>query len=201
LTALEEENADGQLDNIAKSLKSSIAALLYRNKLIKIADTNQDGWLVLKEYVGSDVADDDEGEKHIRCAAAAAADKVKRRAEVTKGAGRGGRGGYKPCGGYNNQAGHYQYNQQYNQQAAPQYLNQYQPYTPQPLQNSQPPAHAQGAYAAQYATPAPASAQAPRPRGGCFLCGGPHYARDCPTAKQQVAGVQSQVEAQYQVRQ
>jgi hypothetical protein len=195
LTAIEEENAAGQLDSIAKSLRAAIASLLYRNKLIKIADTNQDGWLVVKEYVGSTVADDDEDEKHIRRAAAAAADIVKRRSESTRGAGRGGRGGYKPRGGYN-QAGHYQY-QQYNSQAAPQYSNQYHTYTPQQQQTSQPPVQAQGAYTAQYATAAPAASQAPRPRGGCFLCGGPHYARDCPTAKQQVSGVQSQVEAQF----
>jgi len=197
LTAIEEENPVGQLDSIAKSLRASIASLLYRNKLIKIADTNQDGWLVVKEYVGSTVADDDEDERHIRRAAAAAADIIKRRSEGTKVASRGGRGGFKPRGGYNNQAGNYHYQQQYNPQAAPQYMNQYHAYTPQQQQTSQPPVQAQGAYTAQYATPAPAASQAPRSRGGCFLCGGPHYARDCPTAKQQVSGVQSQVEAQF----
>ena len=37
-----------------------------RQKLIKIADKNRDGWLVVKEYERDDLASDSEDEKKIR---------------------------------------------------------------------------------------------------------------------------------------
>jgi len=37
-----------------------------RQKLIKIADKNRDGWLVVKEYESDDLASGSEGEKKIR---------------------------------------------------------------------------------------------------------------------------------------
>ena len=43
-----------------------------RQKLIKIADKNRDGWLVVQEYETDDLASDSEDEKKIRKAKAAA---------------------------------------------------------------------------------------------------------------------------------
>ena len=43
-----------------------------RQKLIKIADKNGDGWLVVREYESDDLASDSEDEKKIRKAKAAA---------------------------------------------------------------------------------------------------------------------------------
>ena len=50
-----------------------------RQKLIKIADKNRDGWLVVQEYESDDLASDPEDEKKIRKAKAAA---EKKRNEV-----------------------------------------------------------------------------------------------------------------------
>jgi hypothetical protein len=200
LTLLEEKNNDGALNDVSDGIKSTISALLFRNKLIKIADTSKDGWLVVKEYIGSNFMEDDEDQKQLRRAEASAATKVKRLTETSKvvPAVRGGRGGYRGRGGYPQNQGYYsgqqapsyqpyQY-QQYNQYQQYQPQQQYQQYQGAPQQ----PSAAQGSYANPNQ-----QAQAPRPRGGCFLCGGPHYARDCPGAKHQVAGVQGQIEAQY----
>ena len=43
-----------------------------RQKLIKIADKNRNGWLVVQEYESDDLASDSEDEKKIRKAKAAA---------------------------------------------------------------------------------------------------------------------------------
>lgn len=48
-----------------------------RQKLIKIADKNRDGWLVVQEYQTDDLASDSEDEKKIRKARAAAEKKRK----------------------------------------------------------------------------------------------------------------------------
>ena len=48
-----------------------------RQKLIKIADKNRDGWLVVQEYETDDLASDSEDEKKIRKAKAAAEKKRK----------------------------------------------------------------------------------------------------------------------------
>ena len=45
--------------------------------MIKIADKNKDGWLVVQEYVSDDLASDCEDEKKIRKAKAAAEKKRK----------------------------------------------------------------------------------------------------------------------------
>ena len=49
-----------------------------RQKLIKIADKNKDGWLVVQEYESDDLASDSEDEKKIRKAKAAAERKRRR---------------------------------------------------------------------------------------------------------------------------
>ena len=128
LTSITEKSDSCDLDDIAENIKSDISALLYRNKLIKIADSTEDGWLVVKEYVGSEITDNEEDEKHLRRARAAAADKIKKR-DDKKPAVRGGRGGYSRGRGNYQHGGYYS-----GQQVQPQY--QYQ--THQPYQNLKP---------------------------------------------------------------
>ncbi|CAH3125521.1 unnamed protein product, partial [Pocillopora meandrina] len=71
---------NAQLDNILTQIDESTEAKLIikkRQKLIKIADKNRDGWLVVQEYETDDLASDSEDEKKIRKAKAAAEKKRK----------------------------------------------------------------------------------------------------------------------------
>ena len=69
-----------RLDNILAGSPADIHKLVAeaeliikkRQKLIKIADKNKDGWLVVQEYETDDLASDAEDEKNIRKAKAAA---------------------------------------------------------------------------------------------------------------------------------
>ena len=47
-------------------LQKEISSLKKRQKLIKIADKNRDGWLVLRDYESDDLASDSEDERKIR---------------------------------------------------------------------------------------------------------------------------------------
>ena len=58
-------------------LKNGKLLIKERQKLIKIADKNKDGWLVVQEYESDDLASDFEDEKKIRKAKAAAEKKRK----------------------------------------------------------------------------------------------------------------------------
>ena len=80
-----------QLDNIFTRIDESASSpadvhklvvegkllIKKRQKLIKIADKNKDGWLVVQEYESDDLASDSEDEKKIRKAKAAAEKKRK----------------------------------------------------------------------------------------------------------------------------
>ena len=56
-----------------------------RQTLIKIAEKNKDGWLVIQEYDSDDLASDSEDEKKIRKAKAAAEKKRKEAKSTTSG--------------------------------------------------------------------------------------------------------------------
>ena len=66
-----DESADSPAD-IQKLVAEGKQIIKKRQKLIKIADKNKDGWLVVQEYESDDLASDSENEKKIRKAKAAA---------------------------------------------------------------------------------------------------------------------------------
>ena len=63
--------------DIHKLVAEANLIIKKRQKLIKIADKNRDGWLIVQEYVTDDLASDSEDEKKIRKAKAAAEKKRK----------------------------------------------------------------------------------------------------------------------------
>ena len=66
-----DESADSPAD-IHKLVAEGKQIIKKRQKLIKIADKNKGGWLVVQEYESDDLASDSEDEKKIRKAKAAA---------------------------------------------------------------------------------------------------------------------------------
>jgi hypothetical protein len=154
-------------------VRDGIAAIMLRNKHIKMADESPAGWGLIREYTKHAHAADDADDAKIRRCEATALAKQKKPSEATqkpKAAGRGrGRGGGAPASS-----------------AATTTLD---PFTWALLQQS----------AQQYTIPtlptlgqfAPAVAHAPKKLGPCFLCQGPHLAKDCPFAKAQNAAVQA----------
>ena len=71
-----DESASSPAD-VHKLVKEGKLLIKKRQKLIKIADKNKDGWLVVQEYESDDLASDSEDEKKIRKAKAAAEKKRK----------------------------------------------------------------------------------------------------------------------------
>jgi hypothetical protein len=167
LTALElNDSVEAKL-----KLRDGIAAIMLRNKHIKMADESPAGWGLIREYTKHAHAEDDADDAKIRRCEAAALAKQKKPSEAAqkpKAAGRG-RGRGAPASS-----------------AAATTLD---PFTWALLQQS----------AQQYTIPtlpalgqfAPAIAQAPKKLGPCFLCQGPHLAKDCPFARAQNAAVQA----------
>ena len=70
------DDSAGSPDDIHKLVAEGKLIIKKRQKLIKIADKNRDGWLVVQEYESDDLASDSEDEK-IRKAKAAAEKKRK----------------------------------------------------------------------------------------------------------------------------
>ena len=75
LTQIDEST--GSPADIHKLVAEAKLIIKKRQKLIKIADKNRDGWLVVQEYETDDLASDSEDEKKIRKAKAAAEKKRK----------------------------------------------------------------------------------------------------------------------------
>ena len=71
------DDSVGSPDDIHKLVAEGKLIIKKRQKLIKIADKNRDGWLVVQEYESDDLASDSEDEKKIRKAKAAAEKKRK----------------------------------------------------------------------------------------------------------------------------
>ena len=75
LTQIDEST--GSPADIHKLVAEAKLIIKKRQKLIKIADKNRDGWLVVQEYETDDLASNSEDEKKIRKAKAAAEKKRK----------------------------------------------------------------------------------------------------------------------------
>ena len=207
LTAFEE----GQELEIEAAIRAAIKALNGRNKLIKLADNSSVGWAFVDEYLRSEVANDEEDDRHIRRCEAAAVEKRRLRQEAgNRGRGRGGKGRgrqqpYPQAEGHRGQgrsdysdsySGGYQdsdYHYQYHQQAPAGYYSRAQ-YQGPAYQEA---AHHQQPRQRPYAAPQQASYPQQRNFGPCFKCGGPHLVRYCPENDRETAEVQGQIEDEY----
>ena len=65
-------------DEVKQHLKSGIKGLFERNKLIKLVDKSESGWVFAEEYLDNELAENEEDARKIKRAEAAAAIKKKR---------------------------------------------------------------------------------------------------------------------------
>jgi len=72
-------NKDGNTKLVDETLQEGKNLLVKRQKLIKLADREQDGWHMIKEYVSDDLASNSEDEKNINRARKNAASKRKKK--------------------------------------------------------------------------------------------------------------------------
>ena len=70
--------SSGKIDKARQLLSSGISELDHQQKLLKLADKSDYGWLVLNEYVDKELASDEEDDKRIRKAEKSAASKVEK---------------------------------------------------------------------------------------------------------------------------
>ena len=206
LTALELGNPV----EVNNKVHDGIAQLLKRNKCVKMADNSPAGWGLVQEYLGNDIASDEEDEKKIKRAEVAVEKKNKRKLETEakrgqRGGGRGaGRGRY-----INQQPGyagysHHHHTPQYQVMAnAPMAAStwahglsphQYNPQVVQTIPYYSSPAN-QNTAAHGGATNYPT-----RVLGPCFYCQGPHLKSQCPELAKKTAGIQARIEGQYQAQ-
>ena len=78
-----DESADSPAD-IYKLVAEGKQIITKRQRLIKIANKNKDGWLVVQAYESDDLASDSEDEKKI-CKAKATAEKKRKEAKGNSG--------------------------------------------------------------------------------------------------------------------
>ena len=75
----------GQIERSQERLKEGKALLLKQQKLIRIADREEDGWEVVKCYLSDDLASDSDDEKQLsKARKEAASNKKKREAKALK---------------------------------------------------------------------------------------------------------------------
>ena len=79
LNTLNEKLEDKTIGEVGEYLTEVIRKMEYRNKLIRIADKSDRGWLTVNEYEKDDCADDSEDEKKINAAERRAYQKSKDR--------------------------------------------------------------------------------------------------------------------------
>jgi hypothetical protein len=214
LTALE----DGESVDVETAIRSGVQSLNGRKKLIKIADNSSVGWAIVEEYQKADAASDDEDDKRIRNAEAAAVAKRKVRNEASRGRGgnrgnssnraRGHHSQYVPYSDNYRSGESYGNSYRGGRQAARQQNEYQQPqvqyqgssqaqYQGPPQYQQQPQQYQQSQH---YQPPPPYQQHAPqyhRQPGPCYLCGGPHLMRYCPGNGRCTEEVQSQIENQY----
>jgi hypothetical protein len=177
LTALEE----GETAEVDACIRRAIAAVLERQKLVKIADASEAGWLTVSEYVGNAVALDEKDDRKINRAEPSALAKREKRFELKRSrGGKHGRGKYQNTG-HNN--GH-----ERDVYFASQQLSQHVPQCPQYVAAPPPPPQ----YYAQYFDQQPQ-----KQLGPCFHCYGPHMKNACPELRRKKLLAQQQIESQY----
>jgi hypothetical protein len=203
LTALELGNPV----EVDKKLHDGIEQLIKRNKCIKMADNSPAGWGLVQEYLGNDIASDEEDDKKIKRAEAAVEKKYKRKleAEAKRGLKVSNRG-----------SGRGRYNGQYQSYAHQNQMPQYQVMTTTPMTAS---AWGNGISSQQYSPHVvqtmpyyqnaanhnaeahrAATSYQPRVLGPCFYCQGPHLKSQCPELAKKTAAIQSRIEGQYQAQ-
>ena len=205
LTALEL----GIPDEVNEHVKCALVTLQKRNKCIKLADKSPAGWALVDEYLGCELASDEEDDKRIKRAEAAVQLKYKRRLENNASRGnRGGRrGSYAGRGRYDNtpgaahqhqlhhyaNEGHYANNQY--QGYAQNWTHGYAPVYPTPMQATGAPFYpGNGPHGQEQA------GYHQRNLGPCFFCKGLHLRNACPVLAKQSASVQHRIEGAYQTQ-
>ena len=68
---------DGNFSDAKAKISEGIEFLTYRQKLVKMADSSELGWKVVKEYVANPLAENSDDEKKINRAFSAASRKIK----------------------------------------------------------------------------------------------------------------------------
>ena len=199
MTAME----NGYIDEAIRHHKRAIAALMLRNKHIKIADASPDGWALVDEYMLREAASDDEDDRKLRRAEVSLEAKNKRKADTSQRGARGGkRGKFAGRGAYSRYTGGQAYeNPSYDtseKEHSQGYSNSHYvendqgPWTEQNnKQESRPQTRSVRRQNTQN-TGYPARGQGP-----CFYCKGPHMRNVCPLLAARAAEVQASIEATY----
>jgi hypothetical protein len=171
-TCLESDDFEGAKRFIQKGMKD----VVFRNKLIKLADGSPAGWGLVEEYMRKDLAKDDNDDRKIRRCETAALEKKRRRIEES---------GKKSKGGNANKGGKGKANTTVIADADEPLLDQFPcNLFAQAARNLMNP----GAHAV--------SNQAhPKKLGPCYTCAGPHLQNACPFARNQQAALQAQLAA------
>jgi hypothetical protein len=192
-TALVED----QSDNAVQFVKQGISKLMYRNKLIKLADKSPAGWATIDEYTDHDLAEDEEDEKKIRRAESAAL--AKRRKRFTPVDTRSGNAyvNYQP-GQFAHQSnrGLQAYRSAYQQgpRAFPQQMQMSGDYLQWQFPQVNPGLYSAPQQFQQFHPPGQARPPTqPRQLGPCYLCGGPHLRNGCPILRSQQFAAQGHI--------
>ena len=177
-----------------------------------MADKSPAGWALVDEYLGSELASDEEDEKRIKRAELAVAQRYKRKQENASRGARGNRSGgnynrnrYENPGPTQQAAVHHNHTAQ--GQQASHYPSQYygsnwvnggqvQPVFPVPYMQNGPPYYQVNGHQQNY----PGGYQQ-RTLGPCYYCKGPHLRNACPKLAEQTALTQSKIERAYTTQQ
>jgi hypothetical protein len=182
-TALEED----RIGEARHFIRQGTGRITQRNKHIKLADASTVGWAFIDEYTQSDLADNEEDNKRIRRAEAAAIAKRKRKQDSNQQRGKGSRQGSSGRGrGSDASSAGEGSDIVVNRDPLSWFLQS-------AAQAAQAVAAAPAAAAAPVAVAAPQAApySSKKTLGPCYYCGGPHLQAQCPLWKQQQAIVQA----------
>jgi hypothetical protein len=188
---------NGLPEEVDRNHKKAIAALMLRNKCVKIADNSPAGWALVEEYLQREAASDEEDDKRLRRAEAALAAKYKRKVEAGQ-RGRGAkrargsdRGQYANTTDYGYEASSYdsQYKENRQEYVNGHYLDQ------PPWENQEKPQ--ESGRRPQPRKQLHATGYPQRGLGPCFYCCGPHNRNVCPELAARAAEVQASIEASY----
>jgi hypothetical protein len=164
------------LEGAKKYIEKGMREILFRNKLIKLADGSPAGWGLVEEYLKNSLADDDTDDRKIRKCEQVALEKKKRRIEEStnkRGRGGGQKGG-KPRAELADRVDN-------TDNVGDGLLSQF----PWSLLME----------AAKNFNQTPTQGHTGRKLGPCYICGGPHLQNACPILRGQQAAAQAQLAA------